>query len=186
MSHATLLEKLDTGATWSIARGLAKNVAKYKELLANCDRTRRNDLEGRGHLSEEALVEFTRFFLKTCIDQVEFMEKLVQPNELRARIQLRAEEEARLKRINPQTGLLLDAILYRGEVPRGDVAQILGLSTRYRRDSVAALTQLGVVASVTPYGPLRLVFTAKLVPRWMPGLFPDEPGQLPPGGFARN
>jgi Fic family protein len=175
MSHATLLETLDTGAIWSVARGLARNVATYKELLANCDRTRRNDLDGRGNLSEEALVDFTRFFLKTCIDQIDFMEKLIQPNELRTRIQLWAEEEARLKRINPKAGLLLDAILYRGEVPRGNVPQILGLSTRYSRDPVAELTQQGVVASETPYGPLRLVFTARLAPRWMPGLFPEEP-----------
>lgn len=175
MSHATLLETLDTGAIWSIARGLARNVARYKELLANCDVTRRNDLDGRGNLSEEALVEFTRFFLKTCVDQVDFMEKLVQPNELRARIQLWAEEETRLKGINPRAGLLLDAILYRGEVTRGDVGQILGLSTRYSRDTVAQLTEEGVIASDTPYGPLHIVFTAKLAPRWMPGLFPEEP-----------
>jgi Fic family protein len=175
MSHATLLDALDTGAVWSVARGLARNVATYKELLANCDRIRRNDLDGRGNLSEEALVDFTRFFLKTCIDQVDFMEKLVQPTELRARIQLWAEEEARLKRINPRAGSLLDAILYRGEVPRGEVAQILGLSVRYSRDSVAELMKQGVIASETPYGPLHIVFTAKLAPRWMPGLFPDEP-----------
>ena len=175
MSHAMLLDALDTGAVWSIARGLARNVATYKELLANCDRTRRNDLDGRGNLSEEALVDFTRFFLKTCIDQVDFMEKLVQPTELRARIQLWAEEEARLKRISPRAGSLLDAILYRGEVPRGEVAQILGLSARYSRDSVAELTKQGVITSETPYGPLHIVFTAKLAQRWMPGLFPDEP-----------
>jgi Fic family protein len=175
MSHATLLETLNTGAIWSVARGLARKVETYKELLANCDRTRRNDLDGRGNLSEEALVDFTRFFLKMCIDQVEFMEKLVQPNELRARIQLWIEEEARLRRISPKAGLLLDAILYRGEVPRGDVAQILGLSTRYSRDTVTELMERGVVASETPYGPLRIVFTAKLAPRWMPGLFPEEP-----------
>ena len=175
MSHATLLETLDTGAIWSVARGLAKRVATYKELLANCDRTRRNDLDGRGNLSEEALVDFTRFFLETCIDQVDFMEKLVQPNEMHERIQLWVNDEARLQRINPKAGLLLDAILYRGEVPRGDVAQILSLSARYSRDTVAKLTQRGVIASETPYGPLHLVFTAKLAPRWMPGLFPDEP-----------
>ena len=154
---------------------MARNVDRYKELLANCDRTRRNDLDGRGNLSEEALVEFTRFFLKICIDQVDFMEKLVQPNELRPRIQLWVQEQVRFKRINQKAGLLLDAILYRGEVPRGDVAQILGLSTRYSRDTVTQLTQQGVIASDTPYGPLHIVFTAKLAPRWMPGHFPEEP-----------
>ena len=51
MSYAMLLETLDTGGIWSIARGLARNVEEYKKLLAACDLPRRND--GRGHLSEE-------------------------------------------------------------------------------------------------------------------------------------
>ena len=75
MSHATLLEALDTGAVWSAARGLARNVAAYKSRLAARDMTRRNDLDGRGNLSEEALAEFTQFFLGTCLDQLTFMEK---------------------------------------------------------------------------------------------------------------
>ena len=86
MSHAHLLNLLDTGGVWSVARGLARNAAKYKELLANCDLKRRNDLDGRGNLSEEALAEFTRFFLETCLDQVTFMESLMQPDGLRARV----------------------------------------------------------------------------------------------------
>jgi hypothetical protein len=31
-------------------------------------RPRRNDLDGRGNLSEEALASFTGFFLDTCLD----------------------------------------------------------------------------------------------------------------------
>ena len=68
----------------------------YKSHLAACDLTRRNDLDGRGHLSEENLAAFTSFFLTTCIDQVTFMEGLMQPDRLRARILLWAEEEIRL------------------------------------------------------------------------------------------
>ena len=90
MSHATLLDTLDTGSVWSIARGLARNVADYKTHLANCDMPRRNDLDGRGSRSEEALAEFTEFFLKTCLDQVTFMEGLIQPVRLHARIKLRS------------------------------------------------------------------------------------------------
>lgn len=177
ISHAMLLETLDTGALWSVSRGLARNVETYKELLANCDMTRRNDLDGRGNLSEEALVEFTRFFLKTCIDQVEFMDKLVEPNLLRARIHSWVEEEAKLNRISPKASLLLDAILYRGEVARGDVAQILGLSARYSRDPVAYLMKLGVLESEHTRAPLRIAFPATLASRWMPGLFPEEPSK---------
>src|SRR5215467_10094983 len=86
MSHAMLLESLDTGGVWSVARGLARNVEAYKRHLADADGPRRNDLDGRGSLSEEALAEFARFFLSVCIDQVTFMEGLVQPERLRARI----------------------------------------------------------------------------------------------------
>lgn len=68
MSHAMLLESLDTGAVWSVARGLARSEAAYKSHLAECDLPRRNDLDGRGTLSEEALASFTRYFLETCID----------------------------------------------------------------------------------------------------------------------
>ena len=99
-----LLEALDTGAVWSVARGLARNVEAYKRNRAACDVIRRNDLDGRGHLSEEALVDFTDFFLRVCIDQVTFMEQLVQPDRLRTRILLWAEEEIRLGALPPKSG----------------------------------------------------------------------------------
>ena len=119
MSHATLLEKLETGAVWSVARGLARQVETYKRHLAACDMTQRNDLDGRGNLSEEALVDFTKFFLEVCIDQVNFMEGLAQPDHLRARILLWAEAEIKLKNLPPKSTSVLDAVLYRGELPRG-------------------------------------------------------------------
>jgi Fic family protein len=176
MSHAMLLTLLDTGAVWSVARGLARNVEKYKELLANCDLPRRNDLDGRGSLSEEALAAFTHFFLTVCIDQVIFMEGLVQPDQLRARILLWAEEEIRLDTLPPKSGTLLEAILYRGELPRGDADTVLGTGARQARRIVSALVERGVLESDSPRAPLRLVFPAALANRWMPGLFPEKPG----------
>src|SRR5213076_2600935 len=122
MSHATLLETLDTGAVWSVARGLARNVEEYKAHLAACDQTRRNDLDGRGHLSEENLAEFTKFFLTTCLDQVTFMERLMEAGQLRARILLWAEEEIRLNRLPPKSAAIIEAVLYRAELPRADTA----------------------------------------------------------------
>ena len=176
MSHATLLEALDTGAVWSVARGLARNVAAYKGHLAACDMTRRNDLDGRGYLSEEALAEFTRFFLVTCLDQVTFMEGLMQPDSLRTRILQWTEEEVRLHRLPPKCGAILEAILYRGELPRGDAAGIVGTGDRQARRVVSALIERGVVISVSSRAPLRLAFPAALASRWMPGLFPAQRG----------
>lgn len=174
VSHATLLEVLDTGAVWSVARGLARNVDAYKGHLAACDLPRRNDLDGRGHLSEESLAEFTKFFLTICIDQVSFIEGLMQPEQLRGRILLWVEEEIRLSRLPPKSGAVLEALLYRGELSRGDIPAIVGTGERQARRVVSALTDRGVLSSESTRAPLHLAFPATLASRWMPGLFPEK------------
>jgi Fic family protein len=174
MSHATLLESLDTGAVWSVARGLARNDGAYKNHLANCDLRRRNDLDGRGNLSEEELAFFTKFFLETCLDQVSFMEGLMQPDRLRTRILLWAEEETRMNLLPAKAGTVLEAVLYRGELPRGEVGELLGLTPRHARRIVSELVKREVLVSKGPRDPLTLAFPAALASRWMPGLFPDR------------
>jgi Fic family protein len=176
MSHATLLEALDTGALWSVARGLARSVDAYKGHLAACDQTRRNDLDGRGQLSEENLAEFTRFFLNVCLDQVAFMEGLMQPDRLRARILIWSEEEIRLGRLPPKSGSVLEAVLYRGELARGEAAAIVGTGERQARRVVSALVKRGIFLSESSRAPLRLAFPATLAARWLPGLFPEKNG----------
>ncbi len=175
MSYSMLMDTLDTGGIWSIARGLARDSRTCKSHLAACDLPRRNDLDGRGNLSEESLASFTRFFLETCLDQVKFMEELVQPERLRNRILLWTEEEARAGALPAKAGSILEAILYRGELPRGEVAGILGASDRHARRVVASLSEHGVITSESTRAPLRLTFPARLASRWMPGLFPEKP-----------
>lgn len=176
MSYAMLRETLDTGGIWSIARGLARNENRYKKLLMACDLPRRNDLDGRGNLSEETLAEFTSFFLSTCIDQVDFMEKLVQPERLRDRILIWTEEEIRADTLPPNSGAILEAILFRGELPRGDVAKLLNVGDRQARRVTSALIEHEVLTSESTRAPLRLAFPARLAGRWMPGLFPEQTG----------
>ena len=174
MSHAVFLDLLGTGGVWSIARGLARNVAAYKSHLANCDLPRRNDLDGRGNLSEEALAAFTRFFLEVCVDQVTFMESLMQPERLRARIHMWAEEEVRLGAIPAQARQVLEAVLYRGELPRGEIPALLGVGERQARRVVSTLIERHVLAADTQKSPVYLRFPAVLASRWMPGLFPEK------------
>jgi len=173
MSHAMLRDALDTGGIWSIARGLARQESRYKDHLADCDQPRRGDLDGRGSRSEAALADFTRFFLQACIDQVTFMERLVQPDKLRERIRLWVEEEVRTDALPPQAGNVLEAVRYRGELPRGEVASVVATGERQARRIVAALHDAGVLQSDSTRAPLRMAFPAKLAGRWMPGLFPE-------------
>jgi Fic family protein len=174
MSYSMLLDALDTGGIWSIARGLARNETRYKALLTACDAKRRNDLDGRGNLSEEALAEFTGFFLETCIDQVKFMEELVAPDKLRARIFAWANEEIKAKTLLPQSLTILERLLYQGELARDEITSMFDVTPRQARRYVEPLTDLGVLVSVTTRAPYHLAFPAKLAPQWMPGLFPEK------------
>ncbi|MCE3590001.1 Fic family protein, partial [Escherichia coli] len=156
MSHAMLLDALDTGGVWSIARGLGRNVQAYKRHLAACDLARRNDLDGRGTLSEEELASFTTFFLKTCIDQVDFMAGLVEPEQLRSRIRRWAAEETDRGRLPAKAIQVIDAALYRGELPRGEVESIVGTGERQARRVTSALTSLGVLTADSSRAPLQI------------------------------
>jgi Fic family protein len=174
MSHAMLLEALESGGVWSIARGLARREREYKDHLAACDGPRQGDADGRGNLSERALVNFTHFFLEICIDQVQFMESLVEPGRLRNRILIWATEEIRAGVLPAKATAVLESVLFRGELPRGDVSILIGTSDRQARRVVAALIEAGVLTSASSKAPLRIVFPARLAGRWLPGLFPER------------
>src|SRR5689334_8886337 len=81
MSHALLLDLGVGSALWSVSRGLARRSTEYKSLLMGADEPRRGDLDGRGALSQSALLEFCQFFLETCLDQVRYMRELLEPSE---------------------------------------------------------------------------------------------------------
>jgi hypothetical protein len=95
----------------------------------------------------EALAEFATFFLATCIDQVSFMEELVQPGRLRDRIMMWNEEEVRAGALPQKSGAVLEAALYRGDLPKGEVAGMLGTSDRNARRVTSALLERGVLFS---------------------------------------
>jgi Fic family protein len=65
-------------------------------------------------------------------------------------------------------------VLYRGELPRSEVANLIGLKDRQARRIVSSLVETGVLVSSSPKAPLRLAFPATLALRWMPGLFPER------------
>ncbi len=100
----------------------------------------------------------------------------MQPDQLRAHILLWAEEEIRFDHLSPKSGNILEAVLYRGELPRADAASIVGTSERQAGRVVSALLESGVLSSDSTRAPLCLAFPATLTSRWMPGLFPERTG----------
>lgn len=136
------------------------------------DEPRRGDLDGRGSLSERALVDFCAFFLEICVDQVDFMASILEPSELLRRIALYCEDETRAARLPRGSFPILREALLAGSVERGRAPELTGYRERMARNVVAKLIERELLVSETHRAPLRLGFPIDAVERWFPRLFP--------------
>jgi Fic family protein len=170
-SHAWLRELGIGSELWAVSRGLARQVDKYKNALATADQPRRGDLDGRGNLTQQGLNEFCDFFLGTCVDQVAFMESLLEPAELLRRIEIWCEEEMRARRLPRGSWPLLREAVLAGEFSRGRAAELTGYEIRQARTVLKTLIDQGYLASAGPRDPVRLGFPAKIIDRWFPRLY---------------
>jgi Fic family protein len=173
-SHAWLIRcKADSLGLWTLSRGMARHREAYYQNLGNADSERRNDLDGRGNLSDRALGEFCLFFLRTMLDQIDFMGGLLQLHNLSTRIERYLQFEAlNLKRRDRERlGRLLKAALVEGEIDRGHVGQIVGLRGTAAREIVRLGLREGLLDSPTERGPLSLVFSAKTLESYFPQLY---------------
>ena len=172
MAHA-MFNRLGIGSSlWSVSRGLARNMADYKGLLMAADRPRENDYDGRGNLSERALLEFCRFFLRISIDQVRFMQSLLDPGNLLRRIELYSRDEVEAGRLPKLSYVVLREAVLAGQVERGRVPAIVNLQERATRNITSALLEKKLLVSNSPKAPLRLAFPTEAVERWFPSLYP--------------
>jgi Fic family protein len=170
-SHAWLRE-LDIGSeVWAISRGLARNVAEYKSQLMAADEPRRGDLDGRGNLTQGGLAEFCAFFLRACLDQVAFMESLLEPADMLRRMEIWSEEEVRAKRIPRGSWPLMREAVVAGEFARGQASRLTGYEVRQARTVLNALIDAGYLVSSGPRSPVRLGFPLSAVERWFPRLY---------------
>jgi hypothetical protein len=172
MAHA-MLKRLGMGnSLWSVARGLARNVARYKSSLADADQPLRTDLDRRGALSQLSLVAFCRFFLETCVDQISYMNSILEPTELLSRIEIYTEEEVRARRLLKGSFALLREALLAGEFARGKAETISGYGERKAREVRSSLNVRGLLVSDTPKSSVRPAFPLEVVERWFPALYP--------------
>lgn len=176
MSHA-LFKRLGVGTSlWSVARGLARDEERYKALLAQADRPRQGDLDGRGNLTQRGLIDFCEFFLDRSIDQIRFMSGLLEPATLLARMEIHVEEEVRAKRLLRGSFSVLREAVMSGEVERSKIPALTGYEERGARNVTARLVDRGMLSAVSHRAPLRLAFSAEVVERWFPNLYPTGAG----------
>jgi len=172
VSHAMLRETGVGTSLWSVSRGLARSATDYKRSLMAADEARRNDFDGRGALSEAALTEFCEFFLRVCVDQVEFMASVLAPATLLGRIEAWLGEEIRAGRLHPRSSTLVREAFQMGSVDRGRVPEITGLGERQARSVLSKLIECGVLSSASHRAPVHLRFPSALAERWFPNFYP--------------
>jgi Fic family protein len=173
MSHA-MAWKSDIAAhgLWSISRGLARGLrsrTEYKGMMDAADAPRQNDRDGRGNLSQAALVEFVEWFLRVALDQINFMSGMFDLDSLTDRLRGLVAASDRLK---PESVRILEETLIRGEADRGEAPRITGLPERTARRVLNDLVDEGLLASASPKGPVSLRFPAHALETLFPRLYP--------------
>jgi len=172
LSHA-YLKQIGLGSSlWSVARGLARNVEAYKSALSAADSPRQGDLDGRGNLSERGLTNFCLFFLRTCIDQVNYMESLIRPAELLNRMEVYIQEEINAKRLPQGAFPLLREAVLAGSFERGKAKELTGYKDRQARIVLKTLLDKELLTSTTERGRVSIGFPQPIVDRLFPGLYP--------------
>jgi Fic family protein len=173
-THAWFIRvKTDGHRLWMVSRGLARRRDEYMAALAAGDAPRRDDLDGRGNLSDEGLARFCRFFLGTAIDQVDFMTGLLDLDSMQERILLFAERWIARTRAAETIPHLLRDVFLRGEITRGEATRILQKPERTARRILGTLVEEGLLTSDAAGAPIRLGFPTTLVGYYFPRLYPE-------------
>jgi len=175
-THAMLAALGYTGGLWSPLRGFARSTDRYYALLAAADEPRRGDLDGRGNLGQQALIDWIGYVLAVCQDQVSFMAALLKLGDMERRIAacLVHEEKTlrsgvRLAALRPLHYLFVtDSALERGEFKA-----MTGLGERTAGTVLKALLARRLVTSDSPQGLLRFGLPLQALRFYFPALWPE-------------
>ena len=170
-SHAFLRNLGIGNSLWSVSRGLARRATDYKRLLMDADALRKGDLDGRGSLSERALVDFCKFFLEISIDQIDFMAKLLNLNSLLERVSDHINLEIQKDHLPKGSYALLKEALITGSFERGQAAELTGYKERQARTVLSTLLNKGLLYSEHSRAKVRIAFPVSILDKWLPGLY---------------
>jgi Fic family protein len=181
-SHAVLNALGYSNGLWSPLRGFARSTDRYYALLADGDSPRRGDLDGRGNLSEQALITWIDYVLNVCLDQVQFMAAMLELSAMEQRIAacLIFEAESLRSGVRREALRPLHYLFSTGaELERGEFKTMMGLGDRTAVSALAALLKRGLLKSDTPQGKVRFALPLHALRFYFPALWPEaeaDPG----------
>ncbi|HNC51543.1 MAG TPA: Fic family protein [Accumulibacter sp.] len=163
-----------SGGLWSVSRGLARQRDAYYAHLDAADGPRQGDLDGRGNLSEKMLREWCAWFIGLCEDQVSFMARMLNLDNMKTRIQaLVIFRAAHDKKIRHEAIVPLYHLFLAGPTSRGEFQQMTGLGERTARSLLSRLIETGLVASDGHTAPVRFAFPLDALQFILPELYPE-------------
>ena len=181
-SHLALRSADLTHGLWSPLRGLAREHEQYYARLSEADQTRRNDLDGRGNLSQEGLVRFAQFFLDCCLDQVSVMVHMTEFDGIANRLldllryldsnpwMIGSEKSV----IKPEaSALAMEFVATRRAVTRAEFTRMLGVTEVLARRITRSLLDFGLLDSPSHRGDLSFGLPLKSLRFLFPRLWPE-------------
>jgi Fic family protein len=180
-THLVLTALGITRGLWSPLRGMARDREGYYARLNNADLERRNDLDGRGPLSQEELVAFASWLLDVCLDQARFMRDLLGLEQLKERLRdLLLWLAAHPWEIGSEKSVIkseaLEALHYvaiSGPLDRARFLAMTGLPARTARRVLTSLLDFGVLSSPSPRAKVELAVPLASLRFLFPRLWPE-------------
>lgn len=175
-THLALHAMALTGGLWSPLRGYARTEGEYRRLLADADMPRRGALDGRGQLTQQGLMDWIRYSLDMCIDQIEFMRKMLDTQTMKGRIEtaLLIDEKTRANGVRPEAAPVLHYLFAADiEMDRGQFKTMTGLGKSVATNLLSALLREGYLASDSPYGKVRFSIPRHALGTYFPALWPE-------------
>ena len=183
-THTLLWAMGYTGGLWSPLRGFARASDRYFALLAAADQPRRGDLDGRGNLSEQALVDWIDFVLMVCRDQVAFMGSLLRLPEIEHRIAACLSFEEHTQRSGVRLAALrpLHYLFVTDKaVERGEFKAMLGLGERTAGTVLKALLDRRLLNTESAQGRVRFGLPLHALRFYFPALWPEAEADVAQG-----
>jgi Fic family protein len=140
-THALLVQLGLSNGLWSVLRGFARSQDLYYSRLSAADEPRAGDLDGRGNLSEQALIDWMSYVLDTCTDQITLMTGLLDLDGMKNRIAACLAFEQNVVKLGVRSEALRPLhylFATQGELERADFKTMLGLGERLASAQVSA------------------------------------------------
>ncbi|MBN4079485.1 Fic family protein [Beggiatoa alba] len=142
---------------WSITRGFGRDTKAYYAALAQADKPRLGDTDGRGILSDLGLIHFTKYFIDTALDQVKYFSGLLEPRKLGIRVdyyfEMRAKgglpdsSGAELPLLKIAARDIYRLLLEKGAMSRGAIIQHLGKGEQTLRPIFKQMQNEGLISA---------------------------------------